>query len=213
MRVAAISDLHGQLPDIPPCDLLLLAGDLCPHHNHAPSFQAEWLDTTFRRWLAGLTHVRHVVGVAGNHDWVFQESPNKVPADLRWTYLLDEETTVDGLRIWGSPWQPVFCNWAFNLTSDELARKWALIPEGIDVLLLHGPPVGWGDYATRRDGGEHTGCPYLAQRIVELQPRLVVFGHIHEGWGQWRQGRTLLANVSHLDRGYQPAHDATVFEL
>jgi Icc-related predicted phosphoesterase len=213
MRVAAISDLHGHLPEIPPCDLLLLAGDLCPTANHSPPFQAEWLDTTFRPWLDGLTHVRHIVGIAGNHDFVFQELPEQVPTNLRWTYLLDSETNVEGLRVWGTPWQPVFFNWAFNLGPEELAQKWALIPEGTDILVVHGPPAGWGDFATRRDGGEHVGCPHLAQRIVELSPRLVVFGHIHEGHGQWQQGRTTLANVSHLTRSHEPIHAATVFEL
>ncbi len=213
MRVAAISDLHGHLPEIPACDLLLLGGDLCPHHDHSLDFQAEWLTTEFRRWLDGLTHVRHIVGIAGNHDRVFQDVPEAVPTDLRWTYLLDAETTVEGLRIWGAPWQPIFFDWAFNLSSEELAKKWALIPEGIDILLLHGPPLGWGDFATRRDGGDHTGCPHLAQRIVEVRPRLAVFGHIHEGHGRWQQGRTILANVSHLNRLNRPTHEAMVFEL
>lgn len=213
MRVAAISDLHGQLPEIPPCDLLLLGGDLCPARNHAPAYQAEWLDTFFRAWLNSLTHVRHIVGIAGNHDFVFQELPDQVPRDLRWTYLLDAEAVVDGLRVWGTPWQPVFFDWAFNLEAEDRARKWALIPAGIDILVVHGPPLGWGDYATRGDGGENVGCHHLAQRITELAPRLVVFGHIHEGHGQWQHGRTTLANVSHLSRHHEPLHPATVFDL
>ena len=30
-------------------------------------------------------------------------------------YLCDSGATVDGVRVWGSPWQPAFCGWAFNL--------------------------------------------------------------------------------------------------
>lgn len=105
MRIAAVSDLHSMLPSIPPCDLLLLAGDLCPLGNHRPAFQAEWLDTTFRRWLTGLP-VGRVIGVAGNHDFVFEQRPERVPADLPWVYLQDSGTTWHDLSIWGTPWQP-----------------------------------------------------------------------------------------------------------
>ena len=64
--VVAVSDLHGLLPPVPACDLLLLAGDLCPLLDHRPAAQAHWLDTDFRRWLRGV-HARQVVFVAGNH--------------------------------------------------------------------------------------------------------------------------------------------------
>ena len=51
MIICAVSDLHGQLPDIPKCDLLLIAGDVCPVTNHSLDFQEHWLDTEFRWWL------------------------------------------------------------------------------------------------------------------------------------------------------------------
>ena len=62
------------------------------------------------------------------------------------TYLEDEEVTVQGVRVFGSPWQPEFCNWAFNLERGEPCRQaWARIPTETDVLLTHGPPLGHGD--------------------------------------------------------------------
>jgi len=64
MLVTAVSDLHGFLPPIDPCDLLLVAGDVCPVDDHRPPAQAMWLDTTFRRWLDAVP-ATHVVGVAG----------------------------------------------------------------------------------------------------------------------------------------------------
>jgi hypothetical protein len=202
MKVVAMSDLHGFLPEVPPCDLLLLAGDICPVENHQIDFQAAWLDTTFRRWL-GRQPARQVVGVAGNHDFIFERARGRVPADLPWAYLQDSGTTWEGLRIWGTPWQPWFYDWAFNLYEPDLLPKWALIPAGTDVLVLHAPPFGYGDGVPERDGGvRRTGSPGLLERIRAVEPRLAVFGHIHEGRGEWRLGRTVLANVTIVDEGY-----------
>ena len=71
---------------------------------------------------------------------------------------------------------------------------------------MHGPPYGYGDGVPARDGSVRlAGCPHLLQRIRAVRPRLVVFGHIHEGRGQWLLVDTVLANVTHVDVAYQPA--------
>lgn len=197
VKFAASSDLHGYLPTIPPCDILLLGGDLCP--DGPAEVQAQWLDTTFRFWLQQQP-AQHTVAVAGNHDFVFQERPDLVPS-LPWIYLQDEGVQISGLSIWGSPWQPVFFDWAFNLTEPELARKWEMIHEATDILLLHGPPHGFGD-RTRR--GDHTGSQSLTQRIEEVQPTLVICGHIHEARGEYRIGHSRIVNVSQLNLRYEP---------
>ena len=205
MKIRAASDLHGTLPEILPCDLLLLGGDLCPVTNHQISFQAEWLDTTFRQWLDRVP-ARRVVGVAGNHDFVFQKYPDLVPNDLRWVYLQDSGVTWEGLRIWGTPWQPWFFDWAFNLYEPDLIAKWAMIPPDTDILVLHAPPHGYGDGVPRSGGMDHTGSPSLLRRIEAIEPRLAIFGHIHEGRGEWQVGKTTLANVTILDERYQHVH-------
>jgi Icc-related predicted phosphoesterase len=206
MKIVAMSDLHGTLLEIPPCDLLLLAGDLCPVHNHRLDFQADWLATTFCRWLERLP-ARKIVGVAGNHDFIFERARGLVPTDLPWTYLQDEGITWEGLRIWGTPWQPWFHDWAFNLWEPDLVAKWALIPAGTDILVLHAPPLGYGDAVPEGKGKVRlTGSPSLLARIESILPRLAVFGHIHEGRGEWRLGPTVLANVTIVDRKYEPTY-------
>jgi Icc-related predicted phosphoesterase len=213
MRIVAVSDLRGMLPAIPPCDLLLLGGDLCPVQNHRLPFQAEWLNTTFRAWLERQP-ARKVVGVAGNHDFVFERARFAVPADLPWTYLQDEATEWEGLKIYGSPWQPWFFDWAFNLYEDELEKKWRMIPAGTDILVLHGPPYGYGDGVPERGGSvRRCGSPSLLRRIEEVRPKLVIFGHIHEGRGEWRLGPTVLANVTLVNAGYEEAYSPWVFDL
>jgi Icc-related predicted phosphoesterase len=213
MKIVAVSDLHGMLPEVPPCDLLLLAGDLTPVRNHGLEYQADWLGGEFRRWLARQP-ARKVVGVAGNHDFLFQQAPRRVPADLPWTYLQDALTEWEGLRIYGTPWQPWFFDWAFNLSEEELRSKWEMIPAGVDVLVLHGPPYGYGDGVPERGGAvRRCGSPSLLRRIEEVRPKLAVFGHIHEGRGEWRLGPTVLANVSLVDGAYRPVHAPWEFEL
>src|SRR6478672_2072725 len=180
--VVAASDLHGYLPDVPPCDLLLLAGDLCPVTDHSSATQAQFLAGPFKDWLERVP-AKHVVGIAGNHDFIFERDPDLVPRGLRWTYLQDAGAGVGGFNVYGTPWQPWFYDWAFNLRpEEELAEKWAMIPDGTDILVCHGPPYGYGDRTVR---GDHTGSTSLLERIERVRPRLVVFGHIHEGRGRW----------------------------
>jgi hypothetical protein len=157
---------------------------------------------------------RKVVGVAGNHDFIFQQAPERVPGDLPWTYLQDSGTTWQGLRIWGTPWQPWFYDWAFNLYEPELVAIWARIPADTDILVLHGPPYGYGDGVPERDGMvRRCGSRSLLARIEAIKPRLVTYGHIHEGRGEWRLGPTVLANVTLVDEGYFVVYSPWEYEL
>jgi Icc-related predicted phosphoesterase len=202
VSVVAISDLHGYLPeDLPACDLLLIAGDICPLRDHSPPAQAHWLGTTFREWL-DRQPAREIVATWGNHDFIGERAPELVPS-LRWHMLRDQGVELLGVKIYGTPWQPWFFDWAFNLYEPELQQKWKLIPQGTDILLLHGPPHGFGDMTV---SGQRTGSPSLTRRIAEIKPQLAVFGHIHEGYGVFDLDGTALANVSLLNVRYEPVN-------
>jgi Icc-related predicted phosphoesterase len=210
--IVAISDQHGVLPEVPPCDLLLIAGDICPVTNHGLDFQERWVRFDFRDWLRRVP-ARKIVFIAGNHDFVFEQRPAFLPADFPATYLRDSGIEWEGLHIWGTPWQPWFYDWAFNLYEPELARKWDLIPANTDILLVHGPPQDHGDGVPDRDGVRHTGSPSLLSRIRQIQPKLVAFGHIHEGRGHWRIGDAVLANVTIQNERYQNVYEPWVYTL
>jgi predicted phosphohydrolase len=88
-------------------------------------------------WLADLPH-RHKIVVAGNHDWAFASDPAAARAVMGGgvIYLEDEGATIEGVRFWGSPWQPAFHDWAFNLPRGApLAAIWRRIPAELDVLI------------------------------------------------------------------------------
>jgi len=102
-------------------------------------------------------------------------------------YLENSGVEIDGVKFWGSPWQPEFFNWAFNLPRGRrLAEIWALIPDDTEVLITHTPPYGILD---RVDSGEHVGCEDLRRALQRVKPKVHVFGHIHEDRGVVEQKR------------------------
>jgi hypothetical protein len=103
-------------------------------------------------------------------------------AQLNWgdvIYLENNEVTIcpNGrqLRVYGSPYSLRHGNWAFQYPRNQ--DVWASsAPDGIDVLITHGPPFAHLDLLK-------LGCPYLLQTLWRVRPRLHVFGHVHEGSG------------------------------
>lgn len=212
MRVAAVADLHGILPDVAPCDLLLLAGDLCPLDGHGNGRQAAWLDGPFRAWLDAVP-AGAVVAIAGNHDFVFERAPELVPS-LPWTYLQDTCARIADVTLWGSPWTPWFYDWAFNAPRRDgesfLRERYDSAPADADIVLLHGPPVGYGDAVS----GRRVGSMAALELVDRVAPALCVFGHIHEGRGSWRRDATQLANVAAVDADYRlRSEPVVIFDL
>ncbi|MDJ0973317.1 MAG: metallophosphatase domain-containing protein [Planctomycetota bacterium] len=206
MRLVCLSDTHGMEPEggVPPGDVLVHAGDLTTRGTR-PEVEAA------HAWLAALPH-RHKVVVAGNHDWAFERDATWARATMTGvTYLEDAEALIDGIRFWGSPWQPWFFDWAFNLQRGaELAAKWAQIPDGVDVLITHGPPAGHGDVTW---DGRGVGCADLLEAVQRVRPRVHVFGHIHEGYGTTESDGTTFINASTCDLRYRPVNPPIVYEL
>jgi predicted phosphodiesterase len=192
VRIVAMADTHGchsQL-QVPDGDVLIHAGDLTPMGRPAQL-------AAVAEWMRSLPH-RHKIVIAGNHDFALQRDPAGSRSLFHGlTYLEDQEYLADGLRIWGSPWQPEFFDWAFNLPRGEaIDAKWQLIPERLDVLITHGPPLGYGDRVHR---GERVGCRDLLRHCLAKTPRLHLFGHIHEDPGQWDAGGVRFVNVTTSD--------------
>ena len=127
-------------------------------------------------------------------------------------YLEDSAVELFGYRFYGSPWQPAFYSWAFNLgRGDACAEAWSRIPSNTDVLITHGPPLGRGDLTI---SGVRAGCVNLLAEVQQrIQPLYHVFGHIHEGHGVTYDGRTRFVNASSCDLQYRPVHPPIVFNL
>lgn len=206
MRIVCLSDTHNRQGRFPVPD-----GDLVVHAGDFSSMGRRNEVERFVDWFSGLPH-RHKVFIAGNHDWLFEREPETARSLVgSVTYLEDSEVVIEGLRIWGSPWQPEFFNWAFNLPRGPALRaKWQRIPTGVDLLLTHGPPLGILDVVPR---GDAVGCEELRAELARIRPRLHVFGHIHHSYGQLEVDGTRYVNAAICNEAYLPVNPAVVVDL
>jgi Icc-related predicted phosphoesterase len=200
MKITFISDTHNKNISklLPGGDMLIHAGDISGRGLY---HEIE----NFLVWFNSVDY-KHKIFIAGNHDWEFQRYPEEIRDILGdfpdIIYLQDNSVVIDGVNIYGSPWQPWFLDWAFNLPRDgkELMEKWNKIPEDTDILITHGSPYGYLDKVMGQ--GKHHGCKLLAERIETIKPKIHVYGHIHSGNGYVYNGDTHFINASVLDENY-----------
>lgn len=207
MRFVCISDTHNKLNRlvIPDGDVLIHAGDATGRGTVQEL-------SRFNKEIGELPHPIKIF-VPGNHDLGCEETPQiaKLISSNFTHYLVDESVEIDGVKIYGSPYQPEFCNWAFNLPRGEpLKRKWAQIPDDTNVLITHGPPYGILDQTPT---GEKVGCHDLMNRIQELKElKMHHFGHIHHSYGIEQKGGVTFINTSICTEEYLPTNQPIVFD-
>jgi hypothetical protein len=156
------------------------------------------------------------------------------------TYLEHESyqlpPSLGGHRLFVSPYAPMHLGGAF-MPPGSLERKskymakdrwkrchprtltshatfivgyWNAIPDAIDILVTHTPPLG---YLDQTRNGSHVGCPALAKRIQDIQPKVSIFGHIHESNGYEIDNEILYINACTSNFRYQPNQLPVVFDL
>ena len=212
MRITFISDTHTKhdqvTSSLPGGDVLIHAGDISSR-----GYRNEIQD--FIKWFVGIENYKHKIFVAGNHDWGFQTEPSATSELLKLNpgceyleddmFLIGEETDDydDMVKVWGSPWQPEFFSWAFNLPRQgaELKAVWDMIPSDIDILVTHSP--AWGHLDTVKfNPTQNLGCELLRDRLDTIKPKIHVCGHIHTGYGYKFDGHTHFFNAAVLDESY-----------
>ena len=90
-----------------------------------------------------------------------------------------------------------------------------MIPEGVDILITHGPPHRILDQVDSRgpNAYEYVGCELLMDKIRKIKPKVHVFGHIHEQSGYDEKDGTLFINASVLNSQYQLVNKPFSIEL
>lgn len=233
MKIVCISDTHGlhkfmdNLNPLPQGDILVHAGD-CTNVGKEKEIE------DFVNWFQNIKGFGTKIFIAGNHDFGFEnyngvrhsnEAPwlhhlineeNLSQSDV--VYLHDSEFVIESpefsrpIKFYGSPWQPEFYDWAFNLPRNgkELEEKWSLIPEDTDVLITHGPPHSVRDFTPNN---LQVGCELLMFRVEHIKPLVHVFGHIHHAYGGAYIKDTLFVNASICNERYVPSNKPIVIEL
>ncbi|MGB0929886.1 MAG: metallophosphatase domain-containing protein [Chitinophagales bacterium] len=199
MKITFISDTHGKHHSpklqVPESEIIIHAGDFTSMGK-----LEEVVD--FLKWYGELPHT-HKVLIGGNHDFLLEKNSflfqSLLPDNI--TYLENESVEIEGIKIWGSPITPWFYDWAFNRNrGEDIQRYWKQIPDDIDILVTHGPPYNQGDRTAR---GERAGCEDLLKKVLQIQPKYHVFGHIHEAYGITQNEHTTFINASCLNLSYQ----------
>lgn len=231
MKVIGISDIHGHLPELPSCDVVCISGDILPlsiQRNFVASWV--WLLEHFTDW-ANKLDCKHVVIIAGNHDFIFSEC-SKLGQDMSvlWKdspkihYLQDTSIEIDGKLFYGTPWIPVLEGWAFYADSYQLEDLFNQIPD-CDVLLTHCPPMIGDAGKVLQSGynyGRDFGCEELRKAIKNKKVNWVLSGHVHSGDHEVTNyycepngtpHEINIVNVSIKDEDYKVTYKPFEFEL
>lgn len=235
MRIVCISDTHSlhklMEHELPKGDVLIHAGDISNRGGEVDV-------TNFIYWFQNIQGYDTKIFISGNHDYCFEKvnEPHH-KGDYDWLknlmapenlaqsdvyYLEDNFMIIETpefskpIKFYGSPWQPWFYDWAFNLErlGNELEEKWSMIPDDTDVLITHGPPNGILDLVNNfRQPNRNVGCELLRVHVERVKPSLNVFGHIHEGYGTTLIDDTLFVNASICNPGYNPINKPIIIDL
>lgn len=206
MKIVTASDTHGKHRglNIPKGDIFIFAGDF--------EIKTDYDLKEMRDWLNSLDF-KEIITIFGNHDFTdnIQYNVLKKFFGKKIKYLCNNYTEVNGLKIWGSSYSPRFMDWGWMKFDSELKEIWDKIPIDTDIVVTHCPCYGILDKTLPRD--ESVGSFTLKQKIKEIQPKIHICGHIHEGYGQYTDYKTDYYNVSVLDEMYKLINEPTIIEV
>jgi Icc-related predicted phosphoesterase len=197
MKIWHISDTHtyhGLLKVPEGIDMVIHSGDAT---NPRDPYASEQEMLNFISWFGSLP-IKYKVFVAGNHDLCIERNlVTKIDFMKNGiVYLENDYAEVEGIKIWGSPFTPTFGEgWAFNKKRSALHDVWKHIPDDVDIVVVHGPPKGILDLAYHQlNCIEFCGDEALRKRMYLLNPKLCLFGHIHNNEDIINAGTMKLSN-------------------
>jgi Icc-related predicted phosphoesterase len=183
MRILAVSDLHfglGQfdwlVQEAAKYDAVIIAGDLLDIAGHLDLDSQITVVTKYLRTISGKSRL---FVCSGNHDGDEKNETDEFIA--RWLQRVRAEgLVVDGDGTTWNNWRISVCPWWDGPNTREKMQQFlraeaALAPDRW-LWLHHAPPDQLGVSWT---GKVHAGDTFLGATIRELEPDLVLSGHIH----------------------------------
>lgn len=216
MKIWFISDTHGfhnQL-HLPQADMVIHCGD---ESNHAQWVMNSVESRKFFEWYSSLP-IPHKIFVPGNHSTAIQAGLIKPEDYPNIKFLIHDETIVDDIKIFGSPYTPAYGDWAYMKKRNRMELVWQSLPE-CDILVTHGPPKGILDLTRDRENNIiQVGCKSLYNKVMEVKPRIHAFGHIHDekginNYGFFKRGHTSFINCACWNHKENKLWNGDVYEI
>lgn len=211
MKIWVFSDTHGKHAQVRPpegVEMAIFAGDAGTYKNPVlcePDYR------NFLVWFDSLD-IKYKIMINGNHCTAFEQglvTKEDIPKSI--IYLENESVTIEGIKIYGSPQTPYFCDWAYNVVPEDIGKYWNAVHNDVDILITHGPPHNILD---RCEDGYRAGCLTLLERVKEVKPKYHIFGHIHEDGGKTEEhDGTKFINASVVNLDYQISNDGLIIEF
>ena len=189
MRIYAVADIHGKPERIQHIreqiaahgpELLIVAGDMTRFFHPEPA-------------VAELARLPvPVLALRGNSDKKRVEALMASSDNIESLHLRRHE--INGIAVAGIGGTiPLPFRTRIAFREEAIVRQFVQVARGADVWVAHPPPYGCLDLVA---GKAHAGWKRLTVIMEELQPPLILCGHIHESAGFARMGRTMVVNCA-----------------
>lgn len=220
MRCWLISDTHNHHSelDVPHgIDVVIHCGDESESGN-------EWLNEpearAFFDWYSALD-AEVKIFVPGNHSVAVEQGLVRSEQYPEIRFLIHEQSDINGLVVFGTPYTPKFFNWAYMRARSDLDIIWQSIPDHVDILISHGPPKGYMDVTRDLDTRDpiHVGSKSLTRHVTQrIKPMLHAFGHIHDepgirNFGVVQDSGTTFVNCSCCNLASKLVNHGVVIEI
>jgi Icc-related predicted phosphoesterase len=216
IRIICISDTHNRHEELTllllePADVLIHAGDFTMHGTREEMEK-------FITWFEKLPYKTKLL-TCGNHDKILGKLNEDDPLMIRMKscciFLSDQPAIIANgkIKIYGTgrtSWISKRSAMYLQFPPEDMGQFWTNIPNDTDIIITHQPPYLHGD---RIFLGKNVGCKFLLQRILEIKPKLVVCGHIHEGYGTSEMDGIKFVNAASCNLLYKPLHPPVVVDL